>query len=117
MTTNRRRQAAAKIREVASAAIYTSKEMQWCPDYLFRAMRHVQRNCDVCCSKHEPFDGPDTRHECVQPTRESGTYVALMSPIVGLAIADLLEQTVTSSSTAAYCNRIADLILDDSEEA
>lgn len=74
--------AAAKLRELAEP---TQRKYEWCPDYTWAAVRHVERNCDVECEAH----GDD--QECWSFGRYDGKYVALMHPSVALALADWLE--------------------------
>ena len=62
---------------------------QWCPDWTYQAVRHIDRNVDIECSKH-PYDYNGTE-VCHHWGRYDGDYVAAASPSVVLAILAELE--------------------------
>ena len=43
-----------------------------CPDYMYRAIRHLERNCDVECEAAEE----DENHVCNHPDRYEGEDMA-----------------------------------------
>lgn len=63
---------------------------EWCPDWTYSAIRHVQRNCDIECSKHGDDAGEDD--DCLSFGRYDGPYVAYANPDrIRRLIADLRE--------------------------
>ena len=50
-------------------------DRRWCPRWLYSAIRHVVRNCDIECSTHE-----DDLANCGQPHRYAGEHVARHDP-------------------------------------
>lgn len=57
-------------------------DAEWCPDWMYRVVRHVQRNMSIECPVHEPWNGPDTSDECGQPGRYDGPLIALLRNLV-----------------------------------
>ena len=80
--------AATLLRREAKRAQDFGGSNMWCPRYMYSGIRHLQRNCDVYCD--EPGHDDDVV-DCFQPARYAGIYIAAMSPPVGLAIADFLQ--------------------------
>lgn len=80
--------AATLLRKEAKKAQDFDGSNMWCPRYMYSGINHLQRNCDVYCD--EPGHDDDVV-DCLQPARYAGTYIAAMSPPVGLAIADFLQ--------------------------
>ena len=80
-----------------------SAEM-WCPGHLYQGVRHLQRNCDVECPTHEAWGEDDRSEECIQPGRYAGPYIALMSPVIGRAIADFLDDVASDSVPHSYAH-------------
>ena len=80
--------AATLLRREAKRAQGYDQSSMWCPRYMYSGIRHLQRNCDVYCD--EPGHDDDIV-DCFQPARHAGIYIAAMSPPVGLAIADFLQ--------------------------
>lgn len=81
------RAAATKLRALASKA--TSGI---CPDWIYSAVRHVARNCNMDCShdEHQGWDQPEWDRY------EDSPYIAAMGPAVGLALADWLDGTAAT---------------------
>jgi hypothetical protein len=86
------RRAAALLRERGTAAQHREP---WCSEYLYGAIRHVQRNVDreSLLGGDCPTHGSDYDH-CSGPGMYDGPYVALMHPPVALALAESLESFV-----------------------
>jgi hypothetical protein len=61
----------------------------WCPDWTWSVVRHVNRNLDAECSKHEW--GSENEGECNTWGRYAGYHIAAMHPGVALAVAEWLE--------------------------
>ena len=80
--------AATLLRREAKRAQGYDQSSMWCPRYMYSGIYHLQCNHDVYCD--EPGHDDDDV-DCLQPTRRAGTYIAAMSPPVGLAIADFLQ--------------------------
>lgn len=76
------RTAAEKLRELASKAT-----TDICPDWIYSAVRHVVRNCNVECSHDEHQDGTEPEWD----RYDDSPYMAAMHPGVGAALADLLD--------------------------
>ncbi|MER5461629.1 hypothetical protein ABT010_13265 [Streptomyces sp. NPDC002668] len=76
------RAAAAKLRGLASKATTGI-----CPDWIYSAVRHIARNCNVDCSHddHQSYEQPEWDRY------EDSPYIAAMHPGVGLALAQWLE--------------------------
>jgi len=61
---------------------------EWCRDWTYSAIRHVQRNCDIECGRHS--SGEDD--ECQSFDRYDGPYIAYANPDrIRRLIADLRE--------------------------
>lgn len=85
-------------REARNAQDFDGSNM-WCPRCMYSGIRHLQRNCDVYCD--EPGHDDDDV-DCFQPARYAGTYIAAMSPPVGLAIADFLQDVAEGVVPFSY---------------
>ncbi len=59
----------------------------WCPEYLYSAIRHVQRNCDFECFDHQG----DAADDCNQPNRYDGRPLAAIRNAVP-AMLDEIER-------------------------
>lgn len=87
-------------REARSAQGFGGSNM-WCPRYMYSGIRHLRRDCDVYCD--EPGHDGDV-FACFRPARSAGTYIAAMSPPVGLAIADFLQDVARGAVPFSYTN-------------
>ena len=63
--------------------------VNYCPDYMYQALRHVQRNCDLECGTH-PWDGPD-EDACHSPGRYDGTAIARLLAAIPALLAAVEE--------------------------
>lgn len=61
-----------------------------CPDYMYRAIRHVERNCDIECAREEL----DENHDCIRPDRYDGEAMAVaLSDLAALvAVAEEVQR-------------------------
>lgn len=77
------RAAAEKLRELAAKATTGI-----CPDWIYSAVRHVARNCQIECShgEHQDWDQPQWDRYADWP------YIAAMHPGVGALVAKSLER-------------------------
>ena len=68
-----------------------------CPDYMYRAIRHLERNCDIDCAREER----DENHDCIRPDRYDGEAMAV-------ALADLtaLVAVVEEVQCVRYLMRV-----------
>lgn len=82
------RTAAEKLRELAAKATAGI-----CPDWIYSAVRHVARNCQIECSHddHQDWGQPEWDRYADSP------YIAAMHPGVGLALADWLESAAVDA--------------------
>lgn len=56
----------------------------WCPAYIYQAVRHVERNCNMECPEHEW--GAESENDCKTWGRFDGRYVAAeANPVLALA--------------------------------
>lgn len=58
-------------------------DVNYCPAYLYQAVRHVQRNCEIECGEH----GYDDESNCVEPGRYDGTAMARLLAAVPALLA------------------------------
>lgn len=65
---------------IASEPGYAGDE-SWCPDWTYEAVRHVQRNMDIECPVHQPWNGPDRIDECGRWGRYDGRFIATMRQV------------------------------------
>lgn len=72
----------------------------WCPSWTYTAVRHVHRNMSIDCSEHPDEDGSDKWLECNQWGRYAGYHIAGMTPAVGIALADVLENEARAAELA-----------------
>lgn len=55
-----------------------------CPDYMYRAIRHLERNCEIECAREEL----DENHCCIHPDRYDGEAMAVaLSDLAALVAA------------------------------
>lgn len=95
--------AATLLRREAKRAQDFDGSNMWCPRYMYSGIRHLQRNCDVYCDEPGHDYGIDVDDvDCFQPSRYAGTYIAAMSPPVGLAIADFLENVAEGAVSFSF---------------
>ena len=70
-------------------------DVNFCPEYLHSAIRHVQRNCEIECYTPGHEDGAVS---CVQPGRYDGTamarLLAAVPALLALATSDGAPGTV-----------------------
>ena len=87
------RAAAEKLRELAAKAT-----TDICPDWIYSAVRHVARNCEIECSHddHQAWDQPQW------DWYEDWSYIAAMHPGVGYALADWLDTEAQRLATTAH---------------
>jgi hypothetical protein len=68
----------------------------WCPAYIYQAVRHVERNCDMECPEHAW--GTEAENNCKTWGRFDGRYVAAeANPVHALAEVKLWRDVVAST--------------------
>lgn len=73
---------------------------QYCRDYLYAGIRHLQRNCDVECPEHG-----NTDEECIRPTRYDGDRIAdALSD--GLKLLEIVEELLKDSECEPLIRRM-----------
>jgi hypothetical protein len=89
------RTAAEKLRALASKATTGI-----CPDWIYNAVRHVARNCQIECSHddHQDWEQPEWDRYADSP------FISAMHPRVGLALADWLDETARNAEPFGEIN-------------
>lgn len=73
-------------------------DADWCPDWLYSGIRHLVRNCDIECSKHDVEPGGD----CGWPHRYAGAHIAHWDPKHVLADVEARRSIVRQCETTGY---------------
>ena len=79
----------------------------WCKDWLYTAIRHVVRNCDLECGSdvHSPS-------ECSQPNKYDGDRIAALVNAIPFLLSELERKEARESALADFYTAITSYMQD-----